>query len=144
MPAWNGKIRIFVVFLLRFSSTVGKQFDITNPPKCENRPPPAVRVGGLIKLINEDNFERFNGSYPATDEGEVGGINYFVLDEAKSILYVTDFLNETSSAELKDFCVSGGRFTRSPIRGYGNMAGVSASNVRTRYVVHSFLARQDL
>lgn len=107
--------------------------DITETTECANRPQPTVRVGGVVKVINEDNFERYDGSYPPVTDGDRGnGIDYYVLDRVKSILYVSDFLNKTASTELKDFCISGNRFARSPIRGYGHQAGVSESNVRTR------------
>ena len=139
MTILNYIIRVFMMLLtpgllekIGFSSAGGTPQNVTDIDTCGNRPPAVARVGGVIKLINEDNFERYQGSYPPGVGLEENGVSFFVLDAAKSILYVSDFLNETTSTELKDFCVSGERFTRSPIRGYDRHAGVAENNARTR------------
>ena len=139
MKIWKCTNRAFLIlFILSLfkefsvSSSVGTQQNITDTETCENRPPATVRVGGMIKLINDDNFKRYQGSYPPGVELDDNGVRFYVLDAAKSILYVPDFLNETTCTELKDFCVDGERFTRSPIRGYGINPGVTESDARTR------------
>jgi len=139
MKIWKYTDRAFLILLrlsllqeFSVSSAVGLPQDITDTETCGNRPPAAAQVGDTIKLINDDNFKRYRGSYPPGVELEDYDVRFYVLDAAKSILYVPDFLNETTCTELKDFCVDGERFTRSPIRGYGINPGVTESNARTR------------
>jgi hypothetical protein len=51
------------------------------------------------------------------------------------VLYVPNFLNESLAEELKLFCISGDRFIRSSIGGYGDGSPVQKHHLRTRYVV---------
>ena len=124
------RLSLLKEFMVSFAN--GTLQDITDTETCENRPPATARVGGIRKLINDDNFKRYQGSYPPGVDLEDNGVPFYVLDASKSILYVPNFLNETTCTELKDFCVDGERFTRSPIRGYGINPGVAESNARTR------------
>jgi len=134
MKARNGLIRIFLLILVQgfFDQIRFLSAEDTDSGTCESRPLPSVRVGGEIKLVNEDNFVSHQDSYPPEGTVNENSLNYFILNQGKSVLYVSDFLNRTTSNELKDFCVSGDRFIRSPIRGYGNKPGVTESSARTR------------
>ena len=101
--------------------------------ECENRPQPTVYVKGKSMTINEENFAHYVGIYPPEPKGSPSeGLDYFVLNREKSVLYVSNFLNTTAAEELKQFCISGQRFTRSPIRGHGDDPSVSKSEHRTR------------
>ena len=100
--------------------------------ECQNRLEPAVQIRGRTVTINEENFRKRNNVYLDDESGQALDFEYYILNEEKPVLYVTDFLNETTANELQDFCLSNQRFTRSPIRGNGNDPSVAESDIRTR------------
>lgn len=103
--------------------------------ECENRPEPAVQLHDEVLVVNEQNFRKYSAIYPPSsqeDQYAASGPDYFILNKEKSVLYVSNFLNETAAKELKDICISSQRFTRSPIRGHGDDPSVSESDIRTR------------
>jgi hypothetical protein len=124
----------FLVLYTCFCSTLADATQL-NENECENRPEPAVQLHGERLVVNEQNFPRYNSVYPPSVEETQDGSSdpqYFILNKEKSVLYVSNFLNETAANELKDMCIRSDRFTRSPIRGHGNDPSVSQSDFRTR------------
>lgn len=123
-------LKILLVILATSSSTA-QQAGV-----CENRPEPAALINGKFVKINEENFSKYYGAFPPGRAHEqVTGPHdngYFVLNKEKPVLYVSEFLNETTISELKEFCISSQRFTRSPVRGHGNDPSVAQSDIRTR------------
>ncbi|KAL3918897.1 MAG: hypothetical protein SGILL_004024 [Bacillariaceae sp.] len=102
---------------------------------CDASVPRALLQGELI-TIDETRFAQHAGKYPPSDNKDAteagDDMSYFVLNAEKSVLYVPNFLNETVADDLKEFCISGQRFVRSPIRGTGNQAAMVQENqVRT-------------
>jgi 2OG-Fe(II) oxygenase superfamily len=84
---------------------------------------PRALLGEQMVVIDESRFSKHHGVYPPKDipsDDSNGGLFYFILNADKPVLYVPDFLNTTVMDELKDFCISGQRFVRSPIRGTSN------------------------
>ena len=66
---------------------------------------------------NESKFPKQTYKNP-NDEGAEDELFYYILREDKPVLYVPNFLNETTSQEIKDFCLQPvNRFERSPVRG---------------------------
>ena len=138
-----------VVFLL-FATSSAAQECSTNKDEtqeCMVRPDPKVIINDQEIIIEEPRFKMYRGNYPpplhdgkenteTKNEEENNSFAYFILNNEKPILYVSNFLNGTTSEELKQFCIAGGRFTRSPIRGHGDGSShsVSRNEIRTRYV----------
>jgi prolyl 4-hydroxylase len=85
---------------------------------------PQVYIGNELVIMDESRFSKHFGSYPPTknknDDGDGNDDNtqYFILNSEKPVLYVKNFLNQSVANELKEFCISGGRFVRSHVRGY--------------------------
>ncbi|KAG7355104.1 2-oxyglutarate/Fe(II) oxygenase [Nitzschia inconspicua] len=81
---------------------------------------PKVLLGDQMVVVDESRFPKHYGSYPPkgsdmNDDSE--SLSYYVLNAEKSVLYVPNFMNQTVIEEMKEFCISGERFVRSPIRG---------------------------
>lgn len=84
---------------------------------------PRALLGGQMVSIEESRFPMHYGSYPLQKKSTANNedaLSYYILNAEKSVLYVPNFLNETAVEEIKDFCISGQRFARSPIRGMTN------------------------
>jgi len=62
--------------------------------------------------------------------GGTGDKVYYVIDESKSVYYVPNFLNASTSEELQSFC--NGRYVKSPIRDRAGRGDVKQDfNIRT-------------
>ena len=125
------------IFLLLCSSSLVMGGDLVEECINPNRRQAAVQFRGEVILVNEDNFPKHVTRYPPPKDtaslDSTTGPEYFILHQDKPILYVPNFLNETSVNELKEICISNQRFTRSPIRGHGEDLSVAHSDIRTRY-----------
>jgi len=91
------------------------------------RPEPKAYLKGEAFSIDETNFPKHSTSYPpsSTAANEAlsttdDNVSYYILNQEKNVLYIPNFLNDTSTQEIKTFCIDGGRFTRSRIGGYGD------------------------
>jgi hypothetical protein len=92
-----------------------------------NRSEAQVILNGETILIEgpESPFRKHYDTYPPllssarTLDSQDGGASlaYYILQEEKPVLYVPNFLNASITEELKGFCITDGRFQRSPIRG---------------------------
>jgi hypothetical protein len=95
-----------------------------------------VVMGDEVVTIDESHFPKHNRTYPPTDatENEDDDLSYFVLNAEKSVLYIPDFMNNSVIEELKEFCISGQRFARSPIRGIATIQDSASSSVQEHHV----------
>merc|ERR1712232_375152 len=80
---------------------------------------PRALVNGQFVTVDESRFSKHYKSFPPSEEidtksnGDDIMLHYFVLNKEKPVLYVPNFLNHSVAEELKEFCISGGRFVRS-------------------------------
>jgi hypothetical protein len=92
---------------------------------------PRALLGREMVAIDENRFPKHYGSYPPKNDTE-GELSYYILNSDKSVLYIPNFLNQSTANEMKEFCIAGQRFVRSPIRGTSNQAtNVQQNEVRT-------------
>jgi hypothetical protein len=110
--------------------------ECANDDQVENRPKAQVILNGKTILIEspESPFNKRYDTYPpppssllsslsslesteTQDNQEGARLAYYILQEEKPVLYVPNFLNASITEELKGFCITDGRFQRSPIRG---------------------------
>lgn len=119
------------LFLSRFSVAETRPI---SAEECERPEGATVLVEGQKVLISESNFPLTHSVHPPTSNRGHGddSLDYFVLNKEKKVFYVKNFLNTSIAEELKDFCISGQRFKRSPIRGFGKDPSVTKNEVRTR------------
>lgn len=125
---------VHVVLLLCSSTLIleASAGDLAEECLNPNRREAAVQFRGQVILVDEDNFPKHRAKYPPrTDTTLESGLEYFILHQDKPILYVKNFLNETSANQLQQICINNQRFTRSPIRGHGGDLSVAHSEIRT-------------
>jgi hypothetical protein len=102
---------------------------------CQSTVPRALLREEVVTIDNA-HFPMHHGTYPpkGKTENEKNDQPYFVLNAEKSVLYVPSFMNHTAIEELKEFCVSGQRFARSPIRGINSVQDSTSSSVQEHHV----------
>lgn len=102
----NPLYSLFLCLLLN----AGVSLSEPDEKECDARPAAVVISKGKEVLV-----EGADASFPRKTWGRNNDQVYYELNQGKSVYYVPNFLNATTSEDLKSFC--NGRFVASPIRG---------------------------
>ena len=117
----EGCTRIFSLVLFAFISVTYGDLSTDSCENTANKVLPQVILNGQRTVVNESNFARhFDAAYPptngdeVTDDAKANGMEYFILNEEKRVLYIPNFLEASAIKALQDMCQ--GRFVDSPVR----------------------------
>lgn len=101
--------------------------------KCGRQAARVLLNGETFLVEEESKFKKGDSTYPPSSSAGEGGPHYYILNEEKPILYLPNFLDQSTAEELIDFCVSQERFSLSHVGGYSTEGGtVEKKEVRTR------------
>jgi hypothetical protein len=112
---------IICAFLLFFLNAISF---IDGDETCENsfsRPSPEVILHGKRTIIDDANFAKhLDATYPPSNinsnnnQDKHDGLEYYILNEQKRVLYIPNFLETSTIQALQEICQ--GRFVDSPVR----------------------------